>query len=245
MKNLDWMLDTPFAHRGLHDNREVPENTLEAFRLAMQAGFGSELDVYLTQNGELIVHHDPTLRRSCGKRIHATQIENPQDYKLMGTQHTIPRLRDVLDLIHGQVGLIIEIKTCSRPIETCVAVNEMLASYTGNYAIESFDPKIVQWWLDNRPDCIVGQLYSDRPLTRVLSGENRMSPHVDFFACPVQQLGNRLFRRMRTQFPTTPMIAWTMRDPAVFSRTISMCDNYIFEYNKKNPAYIPLPTRTH
>ena len=64
MKQLDWLIETPFAHRGLHDNREVPENTLLAIREAHEQGFGSELDVWLTDDNRLIVHHDPTLKRT-------------------------------------------------------------------------------------------------------------------------------------------------------------------------------------
>ena len=53
-----------YAHRGLHDgNRSVPENSLEAFRRAAEAGYGVELDVQLTRDGMLVVHHDASLKR--------------------------------------------------------------------------------------------------------------------------------------------------------------------------------------
>jgi glycerophosphoryl diester phosphodiesterase len=51
------------AHRGA--SARAPENTLEAFRLAVQAGAGGlELDVHLTRDGHLVVIHDPTLDRT-------------------------------------------------------------------------------------------------------------------------------------------------------------------------------------
>lgn len=52
-----------FAHRGA--SGYAPENTLEAFRLAMEQGAdGIELDVHLTKDGEVVVIHDETLDRT-------------------------------------------------------------------------------------------------------------------------------------------------------------------------------------
>ena len=61
-----------FAHRGLHTrDKRVPENSLEAFRLAARAGYGIELDVRLSKDGQVVVFHDDTLLRICGvdKRV--------------------------------------------------------------------------------------------------------------------------------------------------------------------------------
>lgn len=58
-----------FAHRGLHtEDKRVPENSLEAFRLAAEAGYGIELDVQLSKDGRVVVFHDDTLDRVCGVR---------------------------------------------------------------------------------------------------------------------------------------------------------------------------------
>jgi len=51
------------AHRGA--SASAPENTLEAFRLAVESGAGGlELDVHLTRDGHVVVIHDPTLNRT-------------------------------------------------------------------------------------------------------------------------------------------------------------------------------------
>ena len=56
-----------FAHRGLHSrDKSVPENSLEAFELASRAGYGMELDVQLSRDGQVVVFHDDTLERVCG-----------------------------------------------------------------------------------------------------------------------------------------------------------------------------------
>ncbi|MBR5969563.1 MAG: glycerophosphodiester phosphodiesterase [Lachnospiraceae bacterium] len=59
-----------YAHRGLHDNAtEAPENSMAAFRKAVEAGFGIELDVQITKDGRLVVFHDDTLERMCRARV--------------------------------------------------------------------------------------------------------------------------------------------------------------------------------
>ena len=56
-----------YAHRGLHSrDKSVPENSLAAFRLAAEAGYGIELDIQLSKDGEVVVFHDDTLDRVCG-----------------------------------------------------------------------------------------------------------------------------------------------------------------------------------
>ena len=57
-----------YAHRGLHSrDRSIPENSLSAFRQAAQEGYGIELDVRLSEDGKVVVFHDDTLDRVCGR----------------------------------------------------------------------------------------------------------------------------------------------------------------------------------
>ena len=56
-----------YAHRGLHDNNsDAPENSMAAFRKAVDAGYGIELDVQLTKDRIPVIFHDDTLKRVCG-----------------------------------------------------------------------------------------------------------------------------------------------------------------------------------
>lgn len=56
-----------YAHRGLYDNEHgIPENSMAAFRRAVDKGYGIELDVHLTADNQLVVFHDDTLTRMCG-----------------------------------------------------------------------------------------------------------------------------------------------------------------------------------
>lgn len=106
------------AHRG--DNAHYPENTLAAFESAMRQGADAlELDVHLTREGELVVHHDYTLGRTVAG-------EGPiSDYSLAELKvldagswfgpafagERIPTLGEVMTLGRGQVRFELELKT--------------------------------------------------------------------------------------------------------------------------------------
>ena len=101
-----------FAHRGLYDNEKgVPENSLAAFRAAMENGYGCELDVQFTKDKQLIVFHDNDYKRACGvdKPVWELTLEEAKELRLFGTDERIPTFREVLDTIAGQNPLIVEI----------------------------------------------------------------------------------------------------------------------------------------
>ena len=149
------------AHRGLFDNaRDYPENTLAAFRRAVDAGFGIELDVYLTSDEQVVVVHDGELQRLCGENVNVTEmmLKELQRRRILGSSQTIPLLSDVLDVIGGRVPLIVEYKTVPHPSRVCELTNQLLSDYDGQYCIESFDPRVLLWYRLHRPDVIRGQL---------------------------------------------------------------------------------------
>ena len=78
-----------FAHRGLHtQDKRVPENSLAAFALAAEAGYGMELDVQLSRDGQVVVFHDDDLRRVCGRdaRVDELDLAELQTLSLCGTE---------------------------------------------------------------------------------------------------------------------------------------------------------------
>lgn len=149
-----------FAHRGLHGNG-LPENSMEAFRRAREAGYGIELDVHLLADGNLAVIHDSLLLRTTGMegRIEDLTTDRLDAYFLEGTMQTIPAFADVLQLVDGRVPLIVELKAVGKNYAAlCKTVCDVLDAYNGVYCLESFDPRCVYWLKKNRPDLIRGQL---------------------------------------------------------------------------------------
>ena len=151
-----------FAHRGLH-GKDVPENTLAAFRRAVNAGFGIELDIRLSREGELVVFHDVSLKRAAGidKKVIELSKEELNNTRIFGSSYTVPAFKDVLSLVGGKVPLLVEIK--SGPGEYGVAERflEEISGYTGDYIAESFNPKALRTVKRKRPDIPIGILSAE------------------------------------------------------------------------------------
>lgn len=154
-----------FAHRGLHSrDKSVPENSLEAFELASRAGYGIELDVQLSKDGQVVVFHDDDLKRVCGVdcRVDEKTYAELTELRLCGTEYTVPLFTEVLATVRGRSPLIVELKRGRRNIELCEKTYALLAEYRGDVCIESFDPFIVAWFRFHAPDLLRGQLTSQR-----------------------------------------------------------------------------------
>ena len=149
-----------YAHRGLH-GKGIPENSMAAFRAALDHGFGIEFDLHLLKDGNIAVIHDSLLKRTTGAegRIEDLTTEDLKNYRLEGTEETIPTFRELLDLYAGKAPLIVELKPVNgNHAQLAETVCNMLQDYPGAYCIESFDPRCVAWLKKNRPQIIRGQL---------------------------------------------------------------------------------------
>ncbi|MBQ7455866.1 MAG: glycerophosphodiester phosphodiesterase [Clostridia bacterium] len=231
-----------YAHRGLHDKAaHVPENSLPAFSRAVRAGYGIELDVRLTRDHVLVVHHDETLERSCGdkRRVCDVPLAELQKLPLFATSEHVPTLDEVLDLVDGQVPLIVELKTDFYQKLLPSDVYERLRRYKGVYCVESFDPMAVRWFRKNAPKVVRGQLamtsdlkglpFADK-VKRVLLGWLLIDflGRPDFIAYDYEGDSNPSFRFVVKVF--RPLLAaWTVRDEETCRALRQEYDMLIFE----------------
>ena len=152
------------AHRGLHNlEKKAPENSLAAFRTAAQAGYGVELDVRLTRDGQVVVSHDDALARMTYtyKNVSESDYAEIRQLQLLGTEEYVPLFTEVLDiLVPAEVPVVVEVKACKNWKALCEKTLEILDGYEGKFCVESFDPRIVAWWRFNAPDILRGQLTS-------------------------------------------------------------------------------------
>jgi glycerophosphoryl diester phosphodiesterase len=159
-KGLAALQGVRYAHRGLHGNG-LPENSMAAFRAALDHGYGIELDIHLMKDGELAVIHDSSLKRTAGADICIEDLTAAQlsDYRLENTEEKIPLFREVLELFQEKTPLIVELKEHGGNAATlCEAACKLLNQYRCTYCIESFDPRCIIWLKRNRPEIIRGQL---------------------------------------------------------------------------------------
>ena len=152
----------PYAHRGLW-GEGVPENSLEAFRLAAEQGFAIELDIQLSSDGEVMVFHDYTLTRMCGNDAHLSALSAARlaECHLNGTDQTVPTLRQVLDTVGGRVPLLIELKGESFSTALVPAALAVLADYAGEWCMESFNPLLLRAVKKQAPHVVRGLLVTD------------------------------------------------------------------------------------
>ncbi len=151
-----------YAHRGLHDNVHFPsENSLDAFAKAMEHGYGMEFDLQYTKDRQIVVFHDKSLLRMCGveKNVFDCNYSELQGYALPCGSN-IPLFTEVLELVKGNVPLIIEIKHYKEPVALVQEVVGILKSYAGDYCIESFHPAPLAWLRFHAPHIVRGQLSS-------------------------------------------------------------------------------------
>ena len=155
-----------YAHRGLHTaDKTVPENSLAAFRRAAERGYGVELDVQLSKDGQVMVFHDDDLERMTGQKgkIWDVDTEELRKLRLAGTEEKIPLFTEVLEVLQQGAGpLIVEVKTGPRNDELCEKTYEILGQYPGVWCMESFNPFIVNWFRKNAPEVVRGQLITQK-----------------------------------------------------------------------------------
>lgn len=170
LKTADRSLFCNYAHRGLHGKTTggLPENSLAAYSAAVKNGYGIELDVQLSKDGEVVVFHDYTLERMTGQsgKLSDKTAAELKELRLktadgVFTDERIPTLREVLDLIDGEVPLLVELKGEDLDVSLPPKVDELLQGYSGPYCIESFNPILLGWYRKNRPDVLRGMLYTD------------------------------------------------------------------------------------
>lgn len=234
---LNWLLATPVAHRGLHDD-VFPENSIPAFRAAIEHGFTIEIDVHLSKDGHLVVFHDDNLKRVCGvdKKVAKCTLAELKSMKLKGTENTIPTFNEFLSLVDGKVGILCEIKGLN-PYDNRIsaAVCERLRTYTGKIALQSFNYGAVRYCRRNT-DLPCGQLCTwqnpsatGRSHLTDFMGKlwiNKLSkPH--FIAYDVRDIeDNPYIVNARKKLP---VITWTVNSAEKLERAEKFADNIIFE----------------
>ena len=242
-KDLAWLKEHRVAHRGLHDNKIYPENSLKAYKNAVDHGYDIEMDVWLTKSNVLIMHHDPSLKRTTGQDIKAVDIDtnNLEQYKLFGTEEHVPLFDDMLKTVDGKVGLIIEIKPTKRVRETCEMVMDHLKGYKGKYCIESFDWNVVNYMHKHYPDVILGQLYDYIWWQRIPAILMKQYKKVNFLAICIKNGASKYYAKIRAKYKDKVIVSWTIRTPEQQALALKTCDNYIFEADIKKEGNISLP----
>ncbi len=236
-----WLRSVPVAHRGLHDiGKGIPENSVAAFRAAMEAGFAIECDVRLAADGVPMVFHDGDLKRLTGAEGKTDALTSAELGKLsiLGTGENAPTFAAFLDLVAGRVPLLIEVKNYGDATAEKLAAASwsVLKDYAGDYAIQSFAPDVVAWFEVHAPHVPRGQIATDPDAMSSLTEAERVALKAklaaghgdpDFIAYDVKLLPAPLTDRARAA--GKPVLTWTVKTPEQRAVAAKHADNMIFE----------------
>lgn len=234
-KNLDWLKDIPFAHRGLY-NEVIPENSMGSFRNAIKYGYGIELDVQYTKDKKIVVFHDNELYRMTGYKGKVYDLTYLEINKLtlLNTNERIPLFKDVLNLINERVPLLVEIKKSKEYINLSEDVYNTLKDYKGKYAIQSFDPRVISWYKQHVDKVIRGQLsfnfrdtcfkwYEKIALKDMIFNFYSKPDYICYGLRGINSLQIKFLRKKK------PIISWTIKNKNEMEFADKYSDNIIFE----------------
>jgi len=238
---ISWLTDSLIAHRGLH-SETVPENTMAAFEAAVAGGYIIECDAQLTKDNQVVLLHDNDLNRMFGldKKINEVTYAELQEYTIIGSDQKVPLLSEVLAMVDDQVPILVEVKNDLAVGSLEGAMYKVLKDYDGRFAVTAFNPYSLEWFKNNAPDMIRGQVSGhfkqtpeeiargDKPLvwykkfmlTNLLMN---FTSKPNFIIYEVKDTS--IFRIMSIKMMNVPLVGYTINDQAQYDRYKKDYDN--------------------
>jgi len=243
-KTLDWLTARPIAHRGLHDAASgIIENTAGAVGAAVAAGYGIEVDLQISADGEAMVHHDAELGRLTegDGRLDAMTAAQLKRVPFRESNERMMALGDLCDLVGGRATLLLELKSRfdGDPVLP-QRVASVLAAYAGPAAPMSFDPlqlHVLRNKAARLPRGIVAAKYRPHPYWDQMPpwlryGMGSLLPSLTarphFIAYAAGNLP-ALAPAFARHILCLPLLAWVVRSEDERRRVARFADQIIFE----------------
>lgn len=246
-KYMDWIKEIPIAHRGLY-NEKYPENSIGAFKNAVNHKYSIELDVQFTKDKKIVVFHDSNLYRMTKdeRNIYDIDYEELKKLRLLNSDEKIPTIEEVLKTVGGKVGIAIEIKNSKDIFDLCEGVHNIVENYNGKFSIQSFNPFVLIWYKNNANHILRGQIaglprYSYRTLNwcKKFALKNMIlnfKTKPDYIAYSIRGIDKPRIACLRNK--GMPIISWTIKNKSDMIYAYKYSDNIIFEgfypHHKKN-----------
>ena len=239
-------LRLPIAHRALHDraDRRI-ENSPAAIRAAVSSGYGIEIDLQLSSDGVAMVFHDEDLDRLTEEAgpVHARSAAELARIRLRESDDCIPTLAEVLDIVRGDVPLLIELKDQTLDLSESDgalerAAADALAAYAGPVALMSFNPSMIGNMARLLPEVPRGLTTSSydpsewAPVPEATCDRLRDIPdYDDVGASFISHQGNDLNRPRVQELKAAgaSILCWTIRSPEQERLAREVAQNVTFE----------------
>lgn len=236
MKDLKFLKETIIAHRGVHNEKDIIENSLEAFKKAVNKNYIIELDVHFLKDGEVVVFHDDNIERMTGinKNLKDCTYDEIRNIKLLNKNTYIPKFSDVLKLVDGKVPILIELKNDNKVGLLESSLVQILKKYNGKYAVQSFNPLSIMWFKNNYPNIIRGQLvckFKNKKMDNIKKFILKtmffnIITNPDFISHSVDDLSYKEVNKIKkNKF----ILGWTVRNKERYDELIKYYDNLICE----------------
>lgn len=225
--NNNFLINKLIAHRGIFDNKIVPENSLRAFEKAIRKKYIIELDVHLTKDKKIVVFHDDVLDRMTNKKgkIKTYTMEELSNTKLLNTGYTIPSLKEVLNLVNGKVPLLIEMKYDNKSFELPRLLIKELKDYNGLVAIQSFDPFLVSYFRFHKNNYLRGLLIDRKIASHILFLKfGILISKPSFLSVQKSLYNNKEINKYKNK---KNIISWTMKSKEDIDKYKDKYDNLI------------------
>ena len=236
MKDLKFLKETIIAHRGVHNEKDIIENSLEAFKEAVNKNYIIELDVHFLKDGDVVVFHDDNIERMTGinKNLKDCTYDEIRNIKLLNKNTYIPKFSDVLKLVDGKVPILIELKNDNKVGLLESSLVQILKKYNGKYAVQSFNPLSIMWFKNNYPNIIRGQLvckFKNKKMDNIKKFILKtmffnIITNPDFISHSVDDLSYKEVNKIKkNKF----ILGWTVRNKERYDELIKYYDNLICE----------------
>ena len=217
MKNIDFLKRRLISHRGVH-NFEIFENTLPAFVKSVDKNYMIELDIHILRDNTIVVYHDYNLKKLTGANKVIETLSYPQLSKLkIKKRYTIPTLQQVIHIVNGKVPILIEVKDMNNNSKFEEELVKILDNYEGEFAIQSINPFVIDWFYKNRKDYVIGLIIFNELNYNIVK---KYLKKIDFISIYKKQLP---FKSKKI------VLGWTIKNSVEYKKYIKLCDNLICE----------------
>ena len=233
LNDCSWLFKKSIYHRGCYNNQDVFENTMEAYKLAIEKKAAIELDVQLTSDLQVICFHDTYLKRFFNREREVKDISYKRLNKIR-VDFQIPLFKDVLKLVDGKTELVIELKSTNAKYNKILVqkVNEILKEYNGKYVIVSFNPIMLNKFKRVNKDVYIGRNGTSKTanlLEKLIIDKNWFNWWLkpDFISYDIDNFNEEYLKNLKEK--QYKIIGWTLKDKERKKSLKKYFDNFIIE----------------
>ena len=220
MKDINFLKKSLIAHKGVH-NLKIIENTLPAFTKCVGKNYIIELDIHILTDNTIVIYHDFSLLRLCGINKVIETLSYTQLSKIkIKNKYTIPSLKQVIHIVNGKVPIIIELKDVNNNSKFEEELVKILDNYKGEFAIQSFNPFVIDWFYKNRPNYIIGLIIFNELNFKLIK---KYLNKIDFLSV------NKKLLPLKKNIKDKLIIGFTINNKSEYNKYRNLCNNLICE----------------